>query len=185
MKSDIVLSEGNSILNIKLKFSFYWKMLLFLRKLNYQIILWKKHYQTREIEKRFCFLWKQFYWKEILSLAGEHSGKPPSSCFSFTLLIFLYENSTWLISRLSLDHLIKNFGGFLLHYLKLFENSGMIFLALLGLNIQKYCQHFVRWSNLSKRLGGNKILNWFFLFRFIPQDGVSGQIISKTWFSIV
>ena len=41
--------------------SFYWKMLLFLRKLNYQIILWKKHYQTREIEKRFCFLWKQFY----------------------------------------------------------------------------------------------------------------------------
>ena len=90
MKSDIVLSEGNSILNIKLKFSFYWKMLHFLRKLTYQIILWKKHYQTREIEKRFCFLWKQFYWKEILSLAGEHSGKPPSSCFSFTFLNFFF-----------------------------------------------------------------------------------------------
>ena len=104
MKSDIVLSEGNSILNIKLKLSFYWKMFLFLRKLNYQIILWKKHYQTREIEKRFCFLWKQFYWKEILSLAVEHSGKPPSSCFSFTFLNFFYENSTWMISRLSLDH---------------------------------------------------------------------------------
>ena len=109
--------------------------------------------------------------------------------FFFYIFEFLfYENSTWMISCLSLDHskfyktLLRDF---FYNYLKLFENSGMIFLALLGLNIQKYCQHFVRWSNLSKRLGGNKILNWFFLFRFIPQDGVSGQIISKTWSSIV
>ena len=78
------------------------------------------------IKKCPCVLWKQFYWKEIPSVAGEHSRKPPS-CLSFALF--------QIFSKLL---------------------GGGCFFALLDWNIQKYCQHFVRWSNIFKCLLRNK-----------------------------
>ena len=160
-------------------------MLLFLRKLNYQIILWKKHYQTREIEKRFCFLWKQFYWKEILSLAAEHSGKPPSSCFSFTFLNFFYENSTWMISHLSLNHFIKHFWRISFTLFEIVWKLWDDFSCVAGSEYSEILPTFCEVEQSFQTPRGKQNLELIFLFRFFPQDGVSGQIISKTWSSIV
>ena len=41
-----------------------------------------KQIKGKPFQKCSCVLWKQFHWKEIPSLAREHSWKPPS-CLAF------------------------------------------------------------------------------------------------------
>ena len=105
MKSDIVLSEGNSILNIKLKLSFYWKMLLFLRKLNLSNYSLKETLSNEGNWKALLFSLKAILLKRN-SLPGCRAlRKTTIFLFFFYIFEFLfYENSTWMISCLSLDH---------------------------------------------------------------------------------